>query len=117
MPSYALRFGVLSPTARPRPSLRAFLRVLRHAPFLVLGTATVVRALAAARSDAETQDVLIGVALGLLLLIAYYPVWRWLAARWPDAATNCEPELLDGPMGKTELHPAEPTSNVRRVDG
>jgi hypothetical protein len=108
---------VLSPTGRTRPSLRAYLRVLRHGPFVVFGIATIVRTLAAARSDAETHDVLAGVAIGLLLLIAYYPVWRWLATRWPDAATNWEPELLDGPMGKTELHPTEPTSNVRRVDG
>lgn len=108
---------MLSPTGRPRPSPRAYLRVIRHGPFLVFGLATIIRAITTASSGAEAQDVAIGIAVGLLLLVGYYPVWRWLATKFPEASTNWQPELLDDPMARTEMHPAEPTSNVRRVDG
>jgi hypothetical protein len=79
--------------------------VIRHGPFLLFGPATIVREITSASSGAEAQDVVIGIAVGLLLLVGYYPVWRWLAKRYPKAATSWQPELLDEPIASTQMHP------------
>jgi hypothetical protein len=51
--------------------------------------------------------------MGLGLLVVFFPLWRLIASRSPELAT----EVLDEIQIDRPVHPAEPSSNVRRIEG
>ena len=69
---------------------------------------------AAVRGD--PKEPLIGFGIGLALLVAYFPIWRWLARKHPNLATEWQPDLLsESPHQDRPMRPSEPISNVHLV--
>jgi hypothetical protein len=60
---------------------------------------------------------LVAVAIGLVLILAWFPVWRVIATRSPEVATEGRPDLLGPQALEADLHPQEPHSNVRLTNG
>jgi hypothetical protein len=56
------------------------------------------------------------VGIGLVLILAWLPIWRVIAARSPEVATEGRPDLLGTQVPESNLHPEEPHSNVRLTD-
>lgn len=98
----------------PWPSFHAYLRVMRNRPgFWWAGVANLI-AFGRVWWESGPAATLITAAIGVAFVLLFFPCWRRLARRNPEPWSWYQPELL---AEERELHPREPSSNVRRVEG
>jgi hypothetical protein len=99
----------------PLPSFRAYLRVIRAKPgfwFAVVGVLAITTRNAMAEG---IEPALLYVSIGVAIGVAVFPWWRRRAVHSPFQYSNGHPELLQDATSE-QAHPAEPQSNVHRLD-
>jgi hypothetical protein len=67
--------------------------------------------------DESPISALLTFGIGFGLIVLCYPLWRALAVRSSVLATAGHTELLEETQVDRPLHPSEPSSNVRRLEG
>jgi hypothetical protein len=87
---------------------------MRHRPGFWGGVILCVAAFTRATIESRTEAMW-ALVIGVALVVAFFPIWRVLAARWPSMWTDDQPELLDEIQVDRPMHPEEPESNVHLV--
>lgn len=107
---------MVNPSTRRDFGFMDYLHVMRRLGRFWTSVALCLTTLIGAILTGRVEQALLGFAIGVGAVGAYFPVWRWLAVKHPGLATEWQPELLsDGPRD-VPMHPAEPLSNVRPLD-
>jgi hypothetical protein len=104
--------GVRHPEGVKCPSIRSYLRVMRHKPGFGFGVLSVLCfTIREALADGLLSAISC-VALGCAIGVGFFPWWRRRASHDPYLYAYGQPELLDVGGSASAAHPSEPSSNV-----